>query len=347
MSLEEVNYGSFEPSEFDDFVQGQMKRIALAQNGEVKGVHHSDNTNKWDDDSDVDWEEYENNRWNCMVQIPKFYYRTFREEYKDLDTYRCEITTTKRQGFKLHPAFMRNGLERDFQYFSAFEGWLDGDGKLRSLPNKDVTTSRSLSQFRSDAFQNGDNFILQDIYLTSAIQMLFIVEYGGFDSQNLLAEGNVSSNYVKTGKSLETGNKSGGDNTWMSYRGIENFYANYYKALDGLNIKDRKMYIATDTNFESDKFDENYLDSGFTVPTSGYIKDFGFSEDVDFLFLPTKGGASSDTHLASRVVSATGDRVAFFGGYRDDASGCGCFMLYLYRAAGGSHANSAARLCFA
>lgn len=329
MSLGEVNYGSFKPEDFDNFIHGQMRRVALAQNGEVVGIHHPDNTNLWEDGSNVNWTEYENNGWNCMVQIPKFYYRTFRDTYKGLDTYRCEIATSQRDGFKLHPAFIRNGIERDFQYMSAFEGWLDGRGRLRSLPNKTVTAGRTISQFRSDAFQNGNNFTQQEIYLTSAIQMLYLVEYGGFDAQRLLAEGNISSSYVNTGLSLSLGNKSGGTNTWMSYRGIENFYANYWKVLDGLNIRERQVYIATDTNFESDKFSGNYINTGFIAPTSGYISDFGFNSGFDYLFIPTASDGSDSVALSDYVWTTAGDMVAAFGGFHGYDFNCGCFALNL------------------
>ena len=344
MALEDVNYGQFSPEDFDNFIHGQMRRVALAQNGEVMGVHDENDTNKWDDGTDVNWTEYENNGWNCMVQIPKFYYRTFRDEYKGLDTYRCEIATSQKAGFKLHPAFIRDGVERNFQYMSAFEGWLDGNSTLRSLPNKTVTASRTIVQFRTDAVRNGANWQQQEIYLTSAVQMLYLVEYGGFDAQRLLAEGNTSNAYVNTGLSLSIGNKSGGDNTWMSYRGIENFYANYYKWLDGLNVRERQMYIATDTNFKSNKFDDNYVSSGFSAPTNGFISDFGYSEDLDYMFLPTASEGSDGVALSDQVYSSTGDRVARFGGNRSLGFDGGCFCLILNNDSGNSYASSCARL---
>lgn len=345
MSLEDVNYGVFEPGEFDDYIQGKMRRVALAPNGEVVGIHDKNNTNKWEDGTDVNWTEYESNLWNCMVQIPKFYYRTFRDEYRGMDTYRCEISPTEKNGFKLHPAFMRNGIERSHQYMSAFEGWRDADGKLRSLPNKTVTVSRTLLNFRLDATKNGGNFTLQELQLTSAIQMLYLIEYGNFNAQDKIADGNISNSYVATGKSMSLGNFSGGDGTYMSYRGIENFYANYWKTLDGINIKEREMFVCTDTNFESDKFTDNYVSSGFVAPNSGYISDFGYSESFDYMFLPTSNvGGSASSALADYVYSNTGNRVAFFGGFRIYGAYCGCFALSLNQAAASSAANYAARL---
>jgi hypothetical protein len=51
--------------------------------------------------------------------------------------------------------------------------------------------------------------------------MLMIIELGGFNAQKLLANGNIGSTYQKTGLSLSLGNKNGGNDTFMSYRGIE------------------------------------------------------------------------------------------------------------------------------
>jgi hypothetical protein len=97
--MESVNYRTFSREEFDAGVWGQMRRVALAGNGQVVSIHDKDNTNKWEDGTSVNWTEYEANGWNCMVQIPKFYYKARRGEHNGLDTYRLEISNTPQDGF--------------------------------------------------------------------------------------------------------------------------------------------------------------------------------------------------------------------------------------------------------
>jgi len=53
-----------------------------------------------------------------MVQIPKFYYKTTALTNK----YRFVISAVKYAGFKIHPAFVVDGVEKDYIYLSAFEG---------------------------------------------------------------------------------------------------------------------------------------------------------------------------------------------------------------------------------
>lgn len=348
--MEEVNYGVFTTEDFDKGYWGQMRRVALSRNGEVVGVHHPDNTNLWEDGTEVDWTEYENNGWNCMVQMPVFYYRTQRKEYLGEDTYRAEISTEPKPGFKHHPAFEReDGVIENYQYMSAFEGWVDGEGYLRSLPNKTVTSNKTISEFRNHALQNGPWYSQQDFYLTSAVQMLMIIELGGFNAQEKLANGNIGSTYQPTGLSLSLGNKSGGDNTFMSYRGIENFYMNYYKWMDGININNYRSYIAKQ-DFQDDKFNDNYQDIGLSMPTNSgeYITDFYYSDDHDFGFIPSETEDRSDptTAIPDRYYINSGQRVVRFGGPRSNGAAGGPFCFSGSYDPSSAYLNSGARLQF-
>lgn len=329
--MEEVYYDIFTTKDFDKGIWGQMKRVALNQNGEVVGYHHPDDTNKWEDGSDVDWEEYEALGYNCMVQIPIFYYRTQRKTINGMDMYRAEVSAEPREGFKHHPAFERDeGAIENYQYMSAFEGWIDEVGRLRSLPHKSVTNNIKREQARNAALRNGNNFTQQDFYLTSAIQMLALIELGGFDAQSRLANGNMGPDYQKTGLSLSLGNKSGGDDTFMSYRGIENLYMNYEKWIDGVNINGpRELHIAK-KGFKDEVYSENYKHVYKLPPSTGIISDFFWSENYDFMFTPTQIGGSSA--IPDRYYMAGYyPRNSAFGGHVGTREGGGLFAYSVHQ----------------
>lgn len=324
--MESVNYRTFSREEFDAGVWGQMRRVALAGNGQVVGIHDKDNTLKWEDGSDVNWKEYEANGWNCMVQIPKFYYKARRGEHNGLDTYRLEISNTPQDGFKVHPAFEREeGVIENYQYISAFEGWIDQQGRLRSVVSRLPAVNQTLSDFRKAAFLNGDHFTQQDFYLTTAIQMLYLVEYGDFDAQKMLY-GRVSSTAVSSaGLSGVIGNKSFGDSTYMSYRGIENFYGNIYTFVDGIDFRDGSLY-ASKKNFDDL---DNYiyvgdlpskeLSSGYR---SGEWTDIYFSENSNFCFIP-KYTNSFPLLNNTYYTSGKNYKVLFWGGYYSSTARAG------------------------
>ena len=215
------------------------------------------------------------------------------------------------------------------------------------MPNKTVTASRTIVQFRTDAQANGSGWEQQDFLATCAVQLLYLLEYGHFDSQSKLGGFTDGSAYANTGLSLGLGNNSSSanNNTFMSYRGIENFYGNYFKFVDGLNINDRKAYVA-DSNFVSDKFTDNYKWSGFTnAGANGTVGDIGVTEDCDFTFLGTSiNGTANDRGLYDYYYQGTGARIALFGGYRSNGLVAGAFCWVLVNASSSSSPNSVARL---
>lgn len=337
--LKTVQYKTFDREYYDEGVWGGLRRVALNSNRQVVGIHHPDNTDLWEDGTEVDWAKYESNGWNCMVQIPKFYYRIQNGEYEGFDNvYRAEVYPMQVGGSKLHPAFERDdGIIENYQYFSAFEGWVDGQGKLRSLPDKTPTTSKTRAAIRNHAENNGHYFTQQDFYLTAAIQLLFITEYGSFNSQNVLGQGRAtgSSSYIETGLTRQYGNRSYGSLTSnsepMSYRGIENFYGNYWKWMDGLNVQNRQVYVAK-KNFVDDVFDNQYKYVA-DVPSASndYITDFHRLEnEFDFTFIPSNvTGGSATSYLGDGLWTSTGNRVANFGGQSIYGASVGAFCLQL------------------
>jgi hypothetical protein len=112
--------------------------------------------------------------------------------------------------------------------------------------------------------------------------------------------------------------------TSVSYRGIENFYGNIWKWVDGVNVYGAynngggKVYICSDMSFADNKITDNYKFAGFTLAQkSGYIKYFGWGkEDYDWLFMCSKIGGNAAIPVGDySYVSASlnGHRVAAFG----------------------------------
>ena len=61
----------------------------------------------------------------------------------------------------------------------------------------------------------------------------------------------------------------------MSYRGIENWYADCWEFIDGINIQNYKVFLNQNpATFADDVFTGDYVDSGVTLPamSASYIK---------------------------------------------------------------------------
>lgn len=187
--LKRISYKNHEDQRFDDSFHSQLRRVALDCNGQVQGIHHVDDYDKWNDGTEIDWSIYESNGWNCMVQIPKFYYRYEQGEYNGIaGVLRVHVSGVKKEGYTIHPAFLTRNGEQPFQYVGAFQSSLIND-VLRSLPNKTVhsitmSTINDIAnvedyrfkQYMNTVLKNGDKYRLMDTLLVSMLQMLVFSE---------------------------------------------------------------------------------------------------------------------------------------------------------------------------
>ena len=305
-----------------------MKRCNLSDNGTVN-AYYGDNSYIED-----------GTNGQVMVEIPKFYYRTVPLKLDPIgDTlggYHMRkanyyISATKYDGCKTHPLFVKpDGTERNKAYVSAYEGSLydvsasayilddaqvadftatTGD-KLCSIANAKPASglTQDLTRANSEIIANnrGTGWHCMDVKAASALQMLSMIEYASFNSQNAIGKGVVdklddgSTNMAAiTGGTSPLGNASGmasGTNglVSVSYRGVENFYGNIWKLIEGLNIRGDgtlrggQPYICDSYVFTEDT-KTGYTGVKFTVSnTSNYISAFGYDPDFDWLFLPSE-----------------------------------------------------------
>lgn len=335
-----VNFSSFYP-------WSGMRRVALDGSGVIVGIHKSDDTNKWADGSAVDWDIYESSGWNCMVQIPKFYYR--REKVGG--TWRFEVSEKSTIGFKTHLAFISAQTAKDYCYISAFEGWKDTSNKLRSLPGKQPTGYLTRYQAESYSEANGAGYKNIDWDSLSALQLLWLIEHATMNSQNVyrgvvdLDSGTVNHSQ-NTGHTLSLGNASGeveitpengatGDNPKpFSYRGVENFYGNLWKWISGIDKPENGIYTITGVDYAVE-----------AATGSGYATDF---EAAAPGFVPCKiSGGSEATYLCDYLYRTTStNRAVLHGGSWYYGGLAGAFFLTLNGPASNVHRGIGGRAAF-
>ena len=103
-----------------------------------------------------------------------------------------------------------------------------------------------------------------------AVRELSSIEIGTYRSQDVLGQGNsTGANYdLASGTSNEIGNGSSTSATsgWMSYRGIENFYASILNLLTALTFVTEPFVNGDHRTFESNVFTGDYVTAGVTQP---------------------------------------------------------------------------------
>lgn len=200
------------------------------------------------------------------------------------------------------------------------------------------------------AQNRGSGWHLETIKATSANQLLMMIELGTMGSQTGVGQGVVSiadnSAYNcssltgstaelgnGTGSAIETINEIGGTETTyntsgkvsIAYRGVENFWGNMWKHIQGINIwGDGTMgggqpYVANDFTFNETKHSDNYEPVGFTLANSnGWISAMGYgSEEFDWLLMPSEKGGTSVLPVGDYLYvtpNLNSSRIVRFGG---------------------------------
>ena len=298
-----------------------------------------------------------------MVEIPKFYIK----KEKKGTIYTWTISDLELPGFALHPAFLKDNTVVDNRYYGAYDACLydvsasqyisglnlDDATSLIDI-NADILSSVSgiypivginRAQARSLASKRGAGWRQLDFWLVQAIQILYLVEYQSFYSQNILGDGNTADAYVASssnqedsphsisGRSNSLGNSSTntliGKNTvtnppmaFMSYRGIENFFGNCWNWVDGFNINSSVAYVNNTTSQFSDDTATNYINIGTIANASGYPNSI---LNINNAILPATVGGSSSTYFTDYFWISTGWRVALFGGGASYGASAGVF----------------------
>lgn len=208
------------------------------------------------------------------------------------------------------------------------------------------------------AKNRGEGWHSTSIKDVSMEQLLMIIELGTMNTQNGINQGVVSivdnSSYncaVHTGSTSSLGNATGrattsigykgedrteytGESqTSISFRGVENFWGNIWKLIEGLRFWGNthclggQPYVCKDFNYTENKMSDNYEAVGFTLPNSnGFIKAMGYDNNFDWLFIPSKVGGDSSKPVGDYLYltpKLNDYRVALLGGgwYHESSTG--------------------------
>ena len=279
-------------------------------------------------------------------------------------------------GYTIEDWFLNeDGTIAEYRLLGAFNSYED-NGQMISIPNVIPTRTKNIQQFRDSSKINRTESGIMSFYAISAVQRLFILEFGDFDSQKVLGKGKtylntdndvVASNYdiLSTGETMALGNRSGYLNRTyneedltdgkvsISYRGLEDFFGNIWQFIDGLAIMNNGYYYTNSlTKMEQIKSDNVLNVDGWNfyetiVPTNnGYASEM-YGENLDFSFFSKEVNGGSSTYYSDHRYSYNGDgslRIAIFGGRWLHGASAGAFFWILDRSAASAHSYLGSRL---
>lgn len=329
-----------------------------------------------------------------MVEQPKFYYKVVPLELEKIQggkgfhmrKARYYVSDTMKAGFKLHPAFIKDGKEKNFIYLSAYEGctydtsasayklndaqdvdWTDD--VLASIANAKPTSGLAQSGatrngFRTIAAKRGLGWSQETVQAATATELLFLIEYASFDMQSKIGAGvttktddGATSMTEITGATTTFGNKTGSvvntnGYSVVAYRGEENPFGNIWKWIDGINVYNKNegsVYIA-DHGFKDDTNAAPYSDAGITIcGSNGYVSAFAYNEDFDWLFIASEVLGNSSLPVGDyfwQNKAYNGYTVAQLGGSWYFGSSAGGFDWFVYAASSARYRTIGGRLLY-
>ena len=343
-------------------IQSKMRRCLLADDGTVNAYLHEATSLFLSNGNTAD---LTGAGGQVMVEIPKFYYK----HSMSGNVHSWEISEMPLSGYAVHPAFLKNGVEVDHRYFGAYEA-SSASSTMGSASGTTPAASKTRTTFRTEASARGTGWRQVEYYLHSAIQLLYLVEYQDFNSQEMIGEGRTTlsggswdtSSYIGiSGKSNADGNGTnsndsstlGGD-AYMTYRGIENWYGNMWEMRDGWTVNDvsASQLIMYATNNDAD-----FADTGSTNMTviyddtsphasGGYISGLA---DISNGFIGNAMSGASNTYVGDyywQYAGGSGWSLPMVGANATDGSRAGAFRLSVADASSYSNVHISSRLAF-
>lgn len=270
-----------------------------------------------------------------MVKIPKFYVKTFDagSTAKHAGQFCRVVSDIKRDGFHIHPAFMKDGKEVPCFYIGAYEASANGS-KACSLSGKspwvNITNPAAISACaaRNTGAEGSEQYgwHLQTVYERAAIALLMMIELGTSNVQTAIAAGNVSSNAAQA-----TGA------TAAKWRGIHEFWGNVWEHTDGIKTDASSRIQIFDNEGKGTYKNTNVVLPGGWIKETSRAKGDGF--DLGDVFVPSVCDGTETNGTYADYSWASTNCVLYQSGGWDDGSQCGAFTFHADDAASYSHSS--------
>ena len=263
---------------------------------------------------------------DVMIEVPCFWYRR-------PSKWEWIVAPRAKAGFKPSPMHYRNGILYDKVRITKYTL----NSSFVSQAGYSPCVSTNMNTFRTNLRAKG--MYLMDYDTWCSLVMLMIVKYANLDVQSTVGRGRESGK--STVQSGGTDNVLGIDGSATSVStnesvltlGIENFFSNVWKYIDGLYIYDGTIYWKDVESMSGDPSNYSELLSSYTSvatnvvfsASNGLISDIAFDSGFDWMQFPTAIGSSSPT--GDRCWANTDFNCVIVGGGAWDGSAVGLFCF--------------------
>lgn len=294
-------------------------------------------------------ERVEDTDAGTLVKIPKFWYKWTRSG----STMKLQIANYAETGFFVSPAHADRGDgvgERDYVYVGAYRC---ATSTYKSTTGVLPANNYTRAEFRSSISNLGSDIWQWDYAMLWTIQMLYLVEYADWNSQEKIGYGCGNGSSVENAGSCDsmiyhTGTNAVNRTTYghTRYRYIEDLWGNVFDWCDGIYFSSANVFcIKNPANFSDSSGGTNV---GSRATASGYIK--GYTQPsvqgFEYALYPNSVDSNLDgsTYIGDYCYYSSSGVVLRVGGDYYQTQLRGLFCLYGYDAATNKNINLSSRL---
>jgi hypothetical protein len=267
---------------------------------------------------------------DVMNELALAYYKTGIETTGEGTFAYFRLAKEPQDGTWCANAYLSNSdVIQDTIYLPAYEGH-ELNGKLRSLCGVAPTVSKTIGEFRTLANANGAGYEQANLSQVQYLNNLMVLFFKGVDSQAKIGKGVTSASAaINTGtmndKPLFWGDQTGTNG--MKFMGIENFYGNVFKWLDGVGyLASGNFGYKIHAPFNDDR--TGYTDSGVTIPASNWINRMSRANGYGMLPSETVSAEVDSRYKDYAYALNSSSPIVAYGGAWSDGSLAGAFGWY-------------------
>ena len=244
-------------------------------------------------------ERIQDSNAGVLVKIPKFYYKLSTDEGK----FKLQISAKAQAGFYTSPAHADRGDgsgERDYVYVGAYHC---SSSNYKSLSGATPKASITRETARTNIHNLGTEIYQWDKALLTTIQMLYLVEFASWDSQEKIGygcsdAGSVQSSGITDSFNYHTGTNATSRQSYghVKYRWIEDLWGNVHDWLDGVYAISDEYYCIKNPNYFSDS--QYGEDMGLVASNSEWVPTSMVASNVsgyEWFFVPSTNTATPGT----------------------------------------------------
>ena len=301
------------------------------------------------DYSDTEWQTIRDGTHatidgDIMIEVPEFWYR----RVSTAEGLEIIVAPEYKVGFTPDPWHYEKGVHHQKRYISKYP--IGQNYKIRSGISPLVSTD--MNTFRTNLRAKALNMISAPAWYS--LTMLMLVKYASTDVQATVSAGWNSGSSIHTVGSADSVLGLDGSATSVSTNeaaltfGIESFYGNCWKYIDGCFLYDNVIYLKDVEDVTSDPTSLADLQASYTqVATPVWaggsttsITSIANDTVYDWLLYPSNANGSSKTIVCNDDFwSTSGLRLLGLGGDAWDGASGGFFCWYSYGVVGDSNVH--------